>query len=288
MTSVDPSAVATARLAWGRLEVVHTLHYFAPQVRQAHEALGLDDVRMGYVASRSAPLGAVGPAVVQATFYGFAPGFVRAAVPEAWVRTTPQAVIDASLEALGSTLRDLLASSESAVVEAAGLAGELARAQPLLARPLAAAWSQVAVREDPYVALWQAATVIRESRGDGHLACLLDAELDGTEVHLLGRGDSAKLRQVLGAMRGWGEADWDAAVARLQARGILDDEGAPTGAGRDLHARIERRTDELAARCWEGAGASGERLLTLLEGLGRQIVSAGIVPGVVVRAARLD
>jgi hypothetical protein len=171
------------------------------------------------------------------------------------------------------------------VVRAAELARELASLHPILARPLAAAWSSVPTAEDPFIALWQAVTIIRESRGDGHLACLLDAELDGTQVHLLARGDSPKLRQILGAMRGWSDPEWDVAVAGLQARGILDTDGAPTDAGRALHQRIERRTDELAAPPWLAFGPSGQQLLDTLEPIVARLVGSGILPGVVVRAA---
>ncbi|MCC5947514.1 MAG: hypothetical protein JJT89_03570 [Nitriliruptoraceae bacterium] len=284
----SPDAVAAARLAWGRMEMIHTLHYFAPDVRAAHGAIGLDDPRMSYVASRSAPLGPVGPEVVLATFYSFAPAFVHAAVPAAWERVQPGEVWTASASGLATTLRTHLADHLDDVVRAGELARELAALHPILARPLAAAWSGVPTHDDPYVALWQALTVMRESRGDGHLACLLDAELDGTQVHLLARGDSPKLRQILGAMRGWQDAEWDAGVARLQERGLLDAAGGPSEAGRELHARIERRTDELAAAPWAAAAAAGDELITTLGRLGGALQTAGIVPGVVVRAARLD
>jgi hypothetical protein len=284
-TNATEAHVALARRAWGRMEAIHTLHYFAPAVHAAHQQLGLDDVRMSYVASRSAPMGAVGPELVLATFYGFAPGFVAAAVPEAWNRTTPAEVIQASLGALGATLAEHLDDVHDEVVRAAELARELATLHPILARPLAAAWSSVPMADDPFVALWQAVTVIRESRGDGHLACLLDAELDGTQVHLLARGDSPKLRQILGAMRGWSDPEWDVAVARLQDRELLDADGAPTDAGRALHERIERRTDELAAPPWAAFGASGDQLLDTLEPIAAPLAASGILPGVVVRVA---
>jgi hypothetical protein len=277
--------VVLARRAWGRMEAIHTLHYFAPAVHAAHQRIGLDDVRMGYVASRSAPMGPVGPELVLATFYGFAPSFIAAAVPEAWNRVTPTQVLDASLQALGATLAEHLGDLHADVVRAGELARELASLHPILARPLAAAWSSVPVADDPYIALWQAVTIIRESRGDGHLACLLDAELDGTEVHLLARGDSPKLRQILGAMRGWSDPEWDAAVARLQDRGVLAADGTPTEAGRTLHRRIERRTDELAAPPWAAFGASGEQLVDTLEPIVERLAASGILPGVVVRAA---
>lgn len=281
-------ALTLARLGKGRAEMVHTLHYFAPSVREAHAALGLDDVRMAYVASRSAPMGAVGPELVQATYYGFAPAFIAAAVPAAWERTTPEQVLATSLTSLGELLAELLTDLHEEVVRAAELARELASSHPILARPLAAAWSAVPLDEDPHVALWQSLTVIRESRGDGHLACLVDAELDGAECHLIARGDHPRTRSILGAMRGWTDAEWDAAVSRLQGRGLLDEAGAPTEAGRALHERIERRTDELAAPAWAAHGAQAEQLVETLLPIGRAIASAGILPGIVVRGAQLD
>jgi hypothetical protein len=282
----DATTRATARRMWGRLEAIHTLHYFAPTVLEAHAGLGLEDRRVAYTASRSAPLGPVGPEVVTAMFYGFSPAMISAALPAAWAVASPETVVQTSLDALGALLRNVFAEADAEVARAAELLRELALLHPLVGRPLAAAWSSVAWHDDPAVRLWQAATVIRESRGDGHLACLVDAQLDGVECHLIARGDSEKLRTILGAMRGHAGPEWDAAVGRLAARGLMTAGGALTDAGAALRDHVEARTDALAAPPWAAFGDdAGAQLADTLDPLVARIVELGVLPGIVVRKA---
>lgn len=282
---VHADSAVSARRLWGRLEAVHTLAYFAPTVLEAHADLGLPDRMVGYVAARSAPLGPVGPEVVTAAFYGFAPAMIGHALPGAWDIAAPQQVLATTQDALGRVLGALLGDAPQ-LTRAAELAREVALLHPTLGRPLAAAWSSVPWADDPALVLWQAATRVRESRGDGHLALLVEAELDGVEAHLTTRGDSPKLRRVLGTTRGIPDPVWDAAADRLRARGLLDEVGELTVAGRALRDRLERRTDELAAPPWEAFGPDAtSALLTALDPLVARILDAGIVPGVVARNA---
>ena len=73
-----------ARRTWRTLEPIHGMIYFSPEAAAAYERLGLTG-RMGYFASRAAPMGAVPVEVVIATFYNFRPQLVRDAIPEAGV-----------------------------------------------------------------------------------------------------------------------------------------------------------------------------------------------------------
>ncbi len=270
---------------WGRLEAIHTLVYFAPPVLSAHAELGLADRTVGYVAARSAPLGPVGPEVVTAAFHGFSPQLIGHALPAAWDIATPQEVLAATGAALSRVLAEVFGSAPE-LPRAAELAREVALLHPILGRPLAAAWSAVPWADDPALQLWQAATRMRESRGDGHVALLVEAQLDGVEAHLTSRGDTPKLRKVLGATRGIADPVWDAAADRLQARGLLTDSGELTAAGRALRERLERRTDELAAPPWDAVGPEAtSALLAALDPLVARVLDAGIVPGVVARQA---
>lgn len=276
---------ALARRVWGRLEAVHVVAYFAPPVHAAHAALGLSDRGSGYVAGRSAPFGRVGPEVVTAAFHGFAPRFIRHALPAAWEVASPEEVLEVTTTTVRDLLHEVLTGADT-LTSAAELAMKAAPVQPTLGRPLAAAWSAVPWSDDPVTVLWQAATRVRESRGDGHVALLVDAELDGVEAHLTTRGDSPKLRQILGATRGITDAEWDAAVVRLQHRGLLADDGSLTEAGQQLRSRLERRTDELTVPGWSALGRDRtESLLAALDPLVARILDAGIVPGVVARLA---
>src|SRR5690606_4440903 len=118
----------------------------------------------------------------------------------------------------------------------------------------------------------------------GHVACLVAAGIDGTESHLLPRGDGEKLRRILSPRRGWTDPEWDAAVRRLAERGLLDDTGRPTDLGRALHERIERHTDTLAAPPWVAFGAAKPAQLdAAIMPLVDRLLETGMLPGVVAR-----
>src|SRR4051812_44250822 len=96
-----------ARKTGRTLEPYHGIVYFLPEATEAYEACGVTG-RDGYFASRSAPMGAVTAPVVIATFYNFNPALIRHAIPDAWERTTPGALVDARLDAIDRGLRRLL------------------------------------------------------------------------------------------------------------------------------------------------------------------------------------
>jgi hypothetical protein len=275
---------ATARTLYEHLEVLHTLTYFAPAVHKAHAELGLALPWGGYTAGRIAPMGPVGPEVATAVFYGFSPTLLQDALPTAWETTTPARVLDVTAAAVDATLTELLEEFDGPVARAAELAREAALLHPIVGRPLAAARSSLPWPDAPRLLLWEAATRIRESRGDGHVATLVAAGIDGCEAHLTLGGDGDKIRRVLQPLRGWTDAEWDAAVARLQDRGILDAAGEPTDHGRAVRADIEERTDAAAVPPWRAFGAHRtEQLLEALRPIVRPVADAGILPGVVTR-----
>lgn len=231
------------------VEGVHGVVYFAPDARERFEAVGLKGFWMGYFASRAAALGAVGPDIVTAAFYVFEPGMVARALPDAWARATPEAVLAARAELADATLRRALGDAD--VTAAAELAVPLALAAETAGRPLAAAHQAVPVppADRPLARLWWAATVLREHRGDGHVAALLTAGVGPCEALVLAAAtgtygpDGAEL---LRTSRQWSEDDWAAATDRLATRGWLTDDGSLTPVGRAAHQAIEDTTDRLA------------------------------------------
>lgn len=280
-------AAATARRLWERLEVVHVVVYFADEVAQAHADVGLRGRVMSYAAGRIAPMGPVGPQLATATFYGFAPRALERALPDAWGFAAPGEVIDATHAAVERVLSDLWAQHGDEVAAAAEIAREAAQLHPIVGRPLAAARSALPWPRTPALSLWEAATRIRESRGDGHIACLVEADVDGVQSHLTVAGDGPKLRARLGPLRGWTDAELDAGAHGLRARGLLDADGNLTEQGRGLRDRIEARTDELAAGPWQELGtASTARLAGLLDTLVGPLEQAGFLPSVVTRRLR--
>ena len=275
------SSPATARRMWALGEPFHALLYFADEVRGAGASAGLKGFWQTYFAFRAAPLGAVGPEVVTATFYNFAPSFVARRVPEIWEVTSPTAALGARLAGIDAAVRralgeDWAASADAA--EAAQLAGAAAAAADLPGRPLAAANSAVAVPEEPHLALWQSLTTLREHRGDGHVAALLQREVDGVSAHVLAAAAGRSSREWLQKARGWDDAAWDGAVARLHARGWLDDDGL-TAEGLAMVAAVEADTDRLALGPWRALGDTGcDRLAALLVPVRREVVAAGEWP----------
>ena len=66
-------ASSLTRSAHNATNSLHSLIYFAPETEHYLTGVGLRGNRMCYFAGRAAPMGAVGPGVVTATFYNFNP-----------------------------------------------------------------------------------------------------------------------------------------------------------------------------------------------------------------------
>ncbi|MFA9446974.1 hypothetical protein [Egicoccus sp. AB-alg6-2] len=281
---ITDDQAAAAHRAWARLEVVHAVVYFSPIVADAQARVGLEPGLMSYAAARIGPSGAVGPELAAAAFYGFSPRALAEVLPAAWDWARPDEVVHATRDAVGRTLAPFCDGLETEVRRAAELARQVAELHPTAGRPMAAARATVPWPDEPHLVLWEAATRVRESRGDGHVACLVTAAIDGIESHLLPRGDGEKLRHILSPRRGWTDPEWDAAVRRLADRGLLDGDGRPTEHGRDLHAQIERRTDALATPPWLALGAAMTAPLeAALAPLVDRLLDSGMLPGVVTR-----
>jgi hypothetical protein len=264
---------------WRLLEPLHAVVYFAPQLTEAYRAAGLKGFWMGYFAGRSAAFGAASPEVVLATFYNFHDSMVRRALPDAWTFATPEAVLRARAAGARAALHEVLAevATGSEVEEAAELAAEAARACTPEGRALFAAHASLPWPEDPVLRLWHAATLLREHRGDGHVAALLEAGIGGLEAHVVMVGAGAVSRERIRTARGWPDEEWDAAEARLVQRGLLDDGGRVTGQGAALRDRVEATTDLLAAAPWEHLGAERtERLTELLRPMAEAVAAAYI------------
>jgi hypothetical protein len=256
----DP--VRTARQMWTLFEPLHAVVYFTPQARASFEEAGLRGFWRGYFAGRAAPFGAVGPAVVHATFFGFTRPMVERALPSVWSMASPEAALAARAAGARTALRELVGSADMS--EAAHLCRAAAEAVDVVGRPLAAANAALPWPSDPLDVLWQAATVLREHRGDGHVAALLVAGLDGCES-LVWRSAVDNDRQILQPARGWSDQEWDAAAARLTERGWLDADGKATEVALAARDRIEASTDALAAGPWRALGRDGAaRLAELL------------------------
>ena len=268
----------TARAAWRRLEPVHGMIYFAPEAKRRYADLGLSE-RAGYFISRSAAFGRASAELIISTFYNFHPDLVRQAVDGAWDATTPQQVLDARYAAAGEALRRAGIHELPHLNEVLTLARRAAEAacERTEGRPLFAAHAALPWPENPVVQLWHAQTLLREYRGDGHVACLLSEGVGGLEALVLHAATGEVPVDFLKASRAWPEDEWAAARERLRERGLLDGDSL-SSEGALLRRHIEDRTDRLALRAYTALGdADCERLAELASPFGHAVVEAGLL-----------
>jgi hypothetical protein len=259
--------------------------YFAAEARSAYEQAGLRGFWRGYFAGRAAPLGVAGAggtvaapagaasaAVVAASFFNFAPPFVARAIPGVWELITPEEALRVRLAGAAEGLGRLLAGQEAEAAAAGDLLWRAIGELDFSGRVLAAANAALPVLPGEDVAassassassaslaaaglgrLWQAATLLREHRGDGHFAALAAADIDGCEAVVL-RCCLDLRREDMQPVRGWTDEAWDGALSRLAARGWVGADGTLTSAGREAHAAVEDATDRAASRPWARLG----------------------------------
>lgn len=268
---------------WLVVEPLHAVTYFARESMAAWEAAGLRGFWRGYFATRAAPLGPVGPEIVTATFFNFAPSMVTRALPDVWTMASPGTAVAARSAGATDALERILAdAADPADVErvAAQLRGAVAGC-PTVGRALFAANTAVATRSTPLASLWQVLTDLREHRGDGHCAALVAAGLDGCSAHVLASavGAGGADRATRQPTRGWTDEAWAAASEQLRDRGLLDGDGGATRAGRALHAEVESRTDELAMGPWRELGPAATAAVEAeLQVWASLVVGSGVIP----------
>jgi len=266
-----------ARRAHRALEPIHTLVYFVPEGAERYDALGVTGGMRGYFASRSAPLGVVPAEVVVATFYNFSPTHVAKAIPSVWDVTTPAQVLDARLEVADAALRRLLADDlgSDEVAEAAALARIAAESADVVGRPLFAAHAALPWPEPPHLQLWHAATLLREHRGDGHIAALMTNGIGGLEAHVLYALGMDMPAEKFGRIHHLPAAQLAAVIDGMRDRGLIGDDGWLSEQGRAVKQRVEALTDELAAKPYEGLEVGElDELMSALEPLAALLVAA--------------
>ncbi|SDX72989.1 hypothetical protein SAMN05661080_01008 [Modestobacter sp. DSM 44400] len=276
MGAVTEMTPQLARRAWGSLETLHVVGFFAPQVQQAYDRFAVPATRAGYFAARSSPLGRVDPAIVVATFYVFSPTLVHRAVPAVWAAAPPETWAAARAEAVAACLHEAL--GEPDVAEVISLAQEACAGLSPAGRPLFAAWSGVGWPTDPLMQLWHAGLLVREHRGDGHVAALMAAGLDPVEALVTG-GLASNSLEFVRTTRGWTDEEWTAGLERCRARGLVDDDGL-TAAGAEQRRQVEETTDVLAVQGWAHLGEERtRRLIELVAPLRKQVLDSGVLPG---------
>ncbi|NOX31902.1 MAG: hypothetical protein GXP35_17940 [Actinobacteria bacterium] len=259
--------------------LVHGFIYFAPEAAEEYSAIGLTG-RAQYFGSRAAPMGAVGPEMVVATFFNFWPGIVRDAIPAAWAMASPDAIQQARLRAAGRVLARACPDLDLAdVEEATAIAASMVDGVGDEGKPLAAANRAVVLPDDRVVRLWQLVTTIREWRGDAHVAALCSAPVTAVEALVLHAATGQVTEAVLRSSRRWPDADWASGVDALQRRGLLEADGTFSDAGRLFRDDIEQRTDDASQPLVDAVGdASAQRLCDLLVPIRSGLLGAKVFP----------
>ena len=176
-----------ARRLFELTEPISLVNFFSPEPNDSMAALGFRNYWDGYFAGRSAPLGRVPAEVVHAAFYNFAEGEVARHIPKVWDTTTPEAAHAARehgcVAALRRILGDLVETPELAC--AAELLAKASTSAPTEGRVMYAGLRTLPMPAEPVARLWHAANMLREHRGDGHIAALVSERIGGTEAHVL-------------------------------------------------------------------------------------------------------
>jgi hypothetical protein len=201
-------------------------------------------------------------------------------VPAAWAVAPPERVLDGRLRAVDAMYRALLGDgiADPGLAEAAALARAAAEAAGTAGRPIAAANAGLPWPDEPHLVLWHAIGILREQRGDGHVAALLSHGLDPAEALVSFAAIGAAPEETF-ASRGWTDAEWSAARERLASRGLVDADGAATPEGRELRDSVERLTDDLAYEPWRTLGPDkSDRLAQLTMPILVKVLETGLMP----------
>jgi hypothetical protein len=283
-TTPAPVSPLTARKTWRTVEPLHGMIYFAPEASASYARLGIRQ-EAGYFASRAAPMGAVRAETVIATFFNFSPRLVRPAVTDVWATAPPEDVIEARLEAADASLRRMLGDAVDSpeMKRAADLARSAAEraTEQCAGRPLFAGHAGLSWPEAPHQVVWHAQTLLREFRGDGHIAALVMNDLDPVEALVMHVASGDVPSAFLRSTRGWSDAEWDAGVERLRQRGWVEHPArdstdlALSGTGAAVRQEIEDATDRMAVFPYEALGEDAcAELRALARPFSRAVVDA--------------
>ena len=252
--------------------------YFAPETAAAYDAIGVPSAS-GYWYGRSAPFGVVPLEVVMATFAVWHPDVVAFSMGSGWnAGFTPADVMAARVKGAGGFVDRTLGGppSERAVDLLRRAVGAIAPG----GYPLFAALSSTPWPDDPSAALWLAADLLREQRGDAHIAAWRAAGLDPVEVHLLSALWSGQPFHLRAVFMGWKRPDIAGARQRLEDRNLIEgDPPAFTDAGRAVRAEIEAATDRQQRPALDTLGDDVDELFALLEPLYKTMASDTVESG---------
>lgn len=245
--------------------------------RAVHDRLaghGLD-VFESYVWSRAAALGSPPAGDVVSAFGVFEPGYLSAAYDSARHTVSRDQVLAARQDGATASLSAALAGHDVAPLADALL--DAVSALPGTARPLFSGLRELPVPAEPIGRLWRAADLLREHRGDGHLAACIAAGLNPIAMNVLTELWTGYSCGEYTATRGFGHEEIAACVAGLTARGWVA-EGRLTEEGAAARRAVEDATDLSQAALVARLGDHLEELTETAESLSARLLMALVVP----------
>jgi hypothetical protein len=266
-----------ARRMFELVEPIGVIPYSADEPNEAMFALGFTNYWDTYFAGRAAPLGLAAAEVVDALFYNFAPGEVARHIPKVWRTTTPEAAIAARQTGCVKALRRILGDrvETPAFARAAGLLMKAATSAPFEGRPMYAALRAIPIPDDVVGGFFHAGSLLREHRGDGHIAALMIEGVGGLEAHVLFALDMGMPAEKFGRIHHLPAAQLAAVIDGMRDRGLIGDDGWLSEPGRAVKQRVEALTDDLAARPYESLEPDElDELMATLEPLATLLLAA--------------
>jgi hypothetical protein len=262
---------STSRRLRDLVEPIAASIYFAPEAHANYDALGLDFFR-GYFCSRGACLGTAPWSVICAAFGVFKPAVVEQFVNEGWAKTSAEPMLAARLAGAEASIERMCGAPDEKVERATEILYSLTDGLDVSGRALFGGLSAQPRPSSPWGALWHAADLVRERRGDAHIGSWIP-HFDACEVSTITELALDLPSRSFVYTRGWDASEVDAAQERLTARGLMDGPTI-TGAGRALRGEIERVTDAAEREVVERLGDRADELFGLLEPWSRAILDA--------------
>jgi len=268
---------STARRMFELVEPIGVIPYSADEPNEAMFALGFTNYWDTYFAGRAAALGVVPAEVVDALFYNFAPGEVARHIPKVWRTTTPELAMAARLIGCANALRRILRGhiDTPAFARATELLTKAAISAPIEGRPMYAALRATPIPDDLVARLFHAASLLREHRGDGHIAALMVEGIGRLEAHVLLSLGMNLPAEKFGRIHHLPAAQIAAVIDGMRDRGLIGDDGWLSEQGRAVKQRVESLTDQLAAKPYDSLEpAELDELMTALQPLATLLVAA--------------
>ena len=279
-----PAAVLDASPARRLRDACEPVAMHAVWCRATNEALagfGLNFLTT-YVGGRSAYLGEPLGAVAAAAFAWFEPGLV-ASLWDATLAALPRdRLVEVRDATVTRSLREVLGDDDPG--EVADLLVDAVIGADGTGRPLFSGLRAAGVPDDPALRLWWACSLVREHRGDSHVAAANAAGIDAVQMNVLTELWLGMPLLSYTASRGWPEPAMRAAVASLEAQGWLA-AGALTDAGLAARVAVEGATDAQEQGVVDALGDTLDEVCARLDDWGHRCVEHGSFPADVLKRA---